>query len=690
MAMGAKFAPSYANIYLGYFELFKIFGDLNDYKKNIRFYTRFINDVLIIWNGSIEQMEKFVTSLNNNSMNLKFTWSWARDGINFLDLKVKADMSNKIVSMETFRKELAGNTILRAESNHPKHLKSAIPKGQFMRLRRNCSSVEDYNRHADQLRKCLIDREAKEPKTPVAKHFATHRQGAIYDRAMQDQILTLFQFQVIDRVPKRISGGDRLAKLNRKEAFWIHKLETGFPKGLVAYYTSITMIFVGASPLKAENEDSSREEATTAMSPERSDEEINKYLRKAHFTTASHEDISFTDYGDVPGCYDIINWIQSDIPGRLHPNKVGSFNSLVPVGKQLNVNDSVIIWSPKLKTMPTSVCNEICAHGYRKVPWKEYPACCYGCVPCAEGEISNTTDAETCIKCLKDQWPNDKRTMCIRKTVEFLSFEDTLGIALTSVSIFSCSVTIAVLVIFFMHHTTPLVKANNQNLSYTLLLSLMLSFLCSLLFIGRPVQVTCLLRQAAFGIIFTVSVSSVLAKSVTVVIAFNATKPKSKIKKWVGSRVSIRLVLVCSLGQTMICTLWLAFYPPYPDYDTQSYIKKMILQCNEGSVTAFYLVIGYIGFLSVVSFFVAFLVRNLPSSFNEAQMITFSMLVFCSVWISFIPTHLSTKGKYMVAVEIFAMLASSAGLLGCIFIPKCYIILFKPEFNTRVHVLSKH
>ncbi|XP_053561627.1 vomeronasal type-2 receptor 26-like [Bombina bombina] len=417
---------------------------------------------------------------------------------------------------------------------------------------------------------------------------------------------------------------------------------------------------------------------------------INKYLRKAHFTTASHEDISFTDYGDVPGHYDIINWIQSDIPGKLDPNKVGSFNSLAPVGKQLNVNDSAIVWSPKSKTIPKSVCNEICAHGYRKVPWKEYPVCCYGCVPCAEGEISNTTDAETCIKCPEDRWPNDKRTLCIRKTVEFLSFEDTLGIFLTSVSIFSSIVTITVLGIFIRHHTTPVVKANNQNLSYTLLLSLMLSFLCSLLFIGRPVQVSCLLRQAAFGIIFTVSVSSVLAKSVTVAIAFNATKPDSKIKKWVGSRVSIHLVLVCSLGQTMICTLWLALYPPYPDYDTHSYIEKIILECNEGSVTAFYLVIGYIGFLSIVSFIVAFLVRKLPASFNEAQMITFSMLVFCSVWISFIPAYLSTKGKFIVAVEIFAILASSAGLLGCIFIPKCYIILFKSEFNTRVHMLSTH
>ncbi|XP_053561619.1 vomeronasal type-2 receptor 26-like [Bombina bombina] len=418
--------------------------------------------------------------------------------------------------------------------------------------------------------------------------------------------------------------------------------------------------------------------------------QINKHLRKAHFTTASNMDISFTDYGDVPGHYDIINWILSENSSEMAPYQVGIFNSLGHVGRQLTVNDSAIFWSPNFGKMPKSVCNEPCVPGYIKAPQEGFHSCCYFCVPCAEGEISNTTDAEKCKKCPEDQWTNAKRTLCILKTVEFLSFEDTLGKVLSSVSIFSCIVTVAVLGIFIKHHSTPVVKANNQNLSYTLLLFLMMSFLCALLFIGRPVQVTCLLRQAAFGIIFAVSISSVLAKSVTVVIAFNATKPGSKIKKWVGSRVSICLVIVCSQGQVVICTLWLALYPPYPEFDTQSYIGKIILQCNEGSLTAFYLVIGYIGFLSTVSFIVAFMVRKLPANFNEAQMITFSMLVFCSVWISFIPAYLSTKGKYVVAVEIFAILASSAGLLGCIFIPKCYIILFKPELNTRVHMLNKH
>ncbi|XP_069833012.1 vomeronasal type-2 receptor 26-like [Dendropsophus ebraccatus] len=389
-------------------------------------------------------------------------------------------------------------------------------------------------------------------------------------------------------------------------------------------------------------------------------EKLHRFIRRVHYIDHTGHHVRFNKDRELFFPMYFYNWIFSNKePGHgflsqmfgyiEHSDTQGEYTPYVHDGK--------ITW--KTSSVPQSRCSEMCSPGYRKAHSTYFHVCCYNCVLCSAGEISNVTDSKDCYRCPDDEWPDEKREECIPKAVEFLSYTaDVLTSVVSSISLLFSTITLNILRLFVFFWDTPLVKANNRTVSFILLVSILLSFLSVFFFLGRPVDITCLLRQTLFGFFFSVSLSSVLAKTIMVCIVFRATKPGSIWKKWMEAKCALYIVVTCSSVQILICLTWLLVSPPYVEFDHQSYPGKIIIQCNEGSDIWFYSMLGYLGSLAAVSFVLAFMVRTLPDTFNEAKYITFSMLVFCSVWIAMIPAYLSTRGKYMVTVEIFAILTS--------------------------------
>ncbi|XP_053279290.1 extracellular calcium-sensing receptor-like [Pleuronectes platessa] len=261
-----------------------------------------------------------------------------------------------------------------------------------------------------------------------------------------------------------------------------------------------------------------------------------------------------------------------------------------------------------------------------------------------------------------------------KQKTEFLSYHEPLGICLTTASLLGTIICVVVLGIFIHHRSTPMVPANNSELS----------------FIGQPRVWMCQLRHASFGISFVLCVSCILVKTMVVLAVFKASKPGGGATlKWFGSVQQRGTVLVLTSVQAEICTTWLVSASPGPHKNTQYHNDKIVYECVVGSTIGFAVLLGYIGLLAVLSFLLAFLARNLPDNFNEAKLITFSMLIFCAVLVAFVPAYVNSPGKYADAVEVFAILASSFGLLVALFGPKCYIILLRPERNTKKAIMSQ-
>ncbi|MCG8031445.1 MAG: GIY-YIG nuclease family protein [Candidatus Thiodiazotropha taylori] len=151
--MGTKVAPSYANIFMGELESKLLLTA--PYQPYV--YLRYIDDIFMIWTGTEQELQLFYEHCNNFHRTIKFTMEFSTKEITFLDTRVRRDNNGKI-SFDLYCKPTDKHCYLQFKSNHPRSQKLAGPYSQFLRIRRICSNISDYDIHAKNLTDYYIRR----------------------------------------------------------------------------------------------------------------------------------------------------------------------------------------------------------------------------------------------------------------------------------------------------------------------------------------------------------------------------------------------------------------------------------------------------------------------------------------------------------------------------------------------------
>ncbi|KAJ1173793.1 hypothetical protein NDU88_005619 [Pleurodeles waltl] len=147
--MDSTFAPSLACLYVDNFERQVVLHEDNLFLQQIKLWKRYIDDILLVWTGTKEEAHTFPNWLNTANPFLNFTVTIGDNRLPFLDLLIYEN--DGALATEVYYKLTDRNNLLQFQSFHPQALKENLPVRQFLRLRRNCSTLTDYHKHADKL-----------------------------------------------------------------------------------------------------------------------------------------------------------------------------------------------------------------------------------------------------------------------------------------------------------------------------------------------------------------------------------------------------------------------------------------------------------------------------------------------------------------------------------------------------------
>ncbi|KAK9501334.1 hypothetical protein O3M35_012070 [Rhynocoris fuscipes] len=340
--------------------------------------------------------------------------------------------------------------------------------------------------------------------------------------------------------------------------------------------------------------------------------------------------------------------------------------------------------------VPESVCSLPCEVGQAKT-YVEGESCCWHCFNCTQYQIRHPVEETQCVICPFGKIPDSNHEACLDIPEVFLRPDSPWAIGAMSFSSGGILITLLVVSVFLRHNDTPVVKAAGRELTYVLLVGLLLCYLMTFLLVLKPTDVVCGFQRFGAGFCFTVVYAALLTKTNRISRIFNASKRTAKRPSFITPRSQL---IICSglvFVQVLVNTLWMLISPPkaihhYPTRDDN------LLVCSSYVDASYMIAFGYPILLIVVCTVYAVLTRNIPEAFNESKHIGFTMYTTCVIWLAFVPLYFATANHMPMRITSMSVAISlSANVtIVCLFSPKLYIILIRPERNVRQSMMPNY
>lgn len=156
-AMGAKYAPHYADICMAYWET--LYWPRSKFQPSL--YLRYLDDIFILWEHPRDCFIEFFDTLNNADPDIKLKSNIQENKIEFLDVLIYKGTNfatTGIFDTKVYFKPTDSHALLHKQSFHPNHTFSGLIKSQLIRFGRICNLEKDFDEATSTLFQALYCR----------------------------------------------------------------------------------------------------------------------------------------------------------------------------------------------------------------------------------------------------------------------------------------------------------------------------------------------------------------------------------------------------------------------------------------------------------------------------------------------------------------------------------------------------